>query len=93
MFVFFFIILDRKSFIETKHNLFPPIFVYGIQYAVQFMVQNNKKILYKSCCQDFEWIKIIYFNSNGKNCVGFKTNHFLNSLLELIMFGNQRLTV
>ena len=38
MFTFFFIILDRKSFIKIKHNLFLPIFIYGMQYTVQFMV-------------------------------------------------------
>ena len=32
------IILERKSFFKTKHNLFLPIFIYGIQYTVQFVV-------------------------------------------------------
>ena len=34
----FFIILDRESFTKAKHNLFLPIFIYGIHYRVQFMV-------------------------------------------------------
>ena len=29
----FFFILDRKSFIKIKHNIFLPIFIYGIQYS------------------------------------------------------------
>ena len=29
-FCFFFIILDRKSFIKIKHNILLPIFIYGI---------------------------------------------------------------
>ena len=29
-FLFFFIILDKKSFIKIKHNLLLPIFIYGI---------------------------------------------------------------
>ena len=37
-FCFFFIILNRKSFIKIKHNLFLPVLVYGIQNTVQFMV-------------------------------------------------------
>ena len=89
----FFIILTRKSFIKIKHNLFLPIFIYGIHYRVQFMVQNTKKILYKSCFLDLERITTIYINSNGKNCFGFRTNRFSNSLLERIMFENRGLTV
>ena len=34
----FFIILQKESFIKIKHNLFLPIFIYGIHYRVQFMV-------------------------------------------------------
>ena len=34
----FLIILARKSVIKIKHNLFLPIFIYGIHYKVQFMV-------------------------------------------------------
>ena len=34
----FFIILEKESFIKMKHNLFLPIFIYGIHYKVQFMV-------------------------------------------------------
>ena len=40
-----------------------------------------------------ERIKIIYINFNGKNCFGFRTNHFSNSLLERIMFNKRGLTV
>ena len=40
-----------------------------------------------------EQIKVIYINSNGKNCFGFRTNRFSNSLLERIMFENRGLTV
>ena len=32
------IILERKSIFKTKHYLFLPIFIYGIQYTVQFVV-------------------------------------------------------
>ena len=89
MFTFcFFIILDRKSFIKIKHNLFLPIFIYGIQNTVQFMELSSKKICYKSCFLDLERIQIIYMKSNGKNCCEFGTYHFLNSLLQRIMFDN-----
>ena len=96
MFTFcFFIILDRKSLIKVKHNLFLPIFIYGIHYRVQFMVLYKilKKILYKSRFLDLERIKIIYNNSNNKNCFAFRTIHFSNSFLERIMFDNRGLTV
>ena len=57
------------------------------------MVQNTKIIFYKSCFLDLERIKIIYINSNGKNCFDFRINRFLNSLPERIMFENRGLTV
>ena len=59
-----------------------------IRYTVPFMVSNSKKILYESYFLDLERIKIMYDNSNGKNCFRFGTNHFSNCLLERIMFDN-----
>ena len=60
--------------------------VYIIEYSLWC------KILYKSCFLDLEWIKIIYINSNGKNCFDFRTNRFSNSLLERIIVENRGLT-
>ena len=34
----FFIILDREFFFKVKHNLFLPIFIYGVHFRVQCMV-------------------------------------------------------
>ena len=65
--------------------------VYIIKYSLWYKLLN--KILYKSCFPDLKRIKIIYINSNWKNCLAFPTIHFSNSLLEWIMFDNQDLTV
>ena len=61
--------------------------VYSIHYSLWCKIV--KKIFYKSCFLDLERIKIIYINSNGKNCF----YHFSNSLLERIMFDNRGLIV
>ena len=50
-------------------------------------------MLYKSCFLELERIKIICINFNGKNCFGFRTIRFSNSLLERIMFENRGVTV
>ena len=65
--------------------------VYIIEYSLWYKIL--KRILYKSCFPDLERIKIIYINSNGKNCFAFRAIHFSNSLLERIMFDNRGLTV
>ena len=65
--------------------------VYIIEYSLWYKLL--KKILNKSCFLDLERIKIIYINSNAKNCFAFRTIHFSNSLLERIMFDNRGLTV
>ena len=58
-----------------------------------FNIQHSLWSKIVTCCfLDLERIKIIYINSNGKNCFRFETNHFSNSLLERIMFDNQDLT-
>ena len=64
--------------------------VYIIKYSFTVYGLNT---LYESCFLDFERIKINYIYSNGKNCFGFRTNRFSNSLLERIMFENRGLTV
>ena len=61
--------------------------VYIIEYSLWYKIQ--KKILYKSRILDLERIKIIYNNSNRKNCFAFRTI----SLLERIMFDNRGLSV
>ena len=65
--------------------------VYIMEYSLWYKIQ--KKYFTKSCFLDLERIKIIYINSNGKNCFAFQTIHFSNSLLERIKFNNRGLTV
>ena len=68
IYLFFFIIVDRKSSIKIKQNLFVPIFVDGIQHSLWCKIE---KILYKSCFLCLERIKIIYILL-GKNVSDFE---------------------
>ena len=65
--------------------------VYIIEYSLwhKILKQNTLQKLFL----DLERIKIIYINSNGKNCFAFRTIRFSNSLLQRIMFDNRGLTV
>ena len=85
---------------KTRNVYFTVCFFYHLSflscllfYHLSLWGKIQKKILYKSCFLDLEQIKIIYINSNGKNCFGFRTNRFSNSFLERIMFENRGLTV